>query len=186
MRIEEIADDGILQALMASMHDPNRSPGLHLSDITGDISKQLDPKRFSGEMNPALLAAGNAFETVIARQLRLMFPGADKPGEFSSDGIAMSPDFLNPVYGCPEEDKMTWTSGRLGLDHPKLERYHRQGKSYCRVLGTDRILFRVLFVNGSYDTYLPVLRTFLVTYSTRELRENWEMILQHGEDMGVL
>lgn len=183
MNIVEVANARILKRLIRP--DPIRSPGLHLSTIIGDICRRMEPERFGGPLSPERIALGLAFEDLLGPAIRAVGGGdGEHPGEFRSDGILMTPDWMAPA-DMLEEWKATWVSDRSGLDNPKLARYHMQAKAYVRVLGADRIRFRVLFVNGNYAPPAPALRTYVVRYTPQELRENWEMILQHAEDMGV-
>src|SRR5690242_4306817 len=74
-----------------------RSPGLHASDIYGDLFKYLEPNSYDkgGDMNPLLLALGTAWELHFEYLLRANGIDAQRPGEFlSPEGIAYSPDLL--------------------------------------------------------------------------------------------
>jgi hypothetical protein len=157
-----------------------RSTGLHLSDIIKDLLVALEPERFGGPMHEEYVALGLAWEQFLEQ----IVPGS-RPEEFESDGIAMSPDWIHRD-GTPEEWKVNWSTNKDGLDHPGLARYHIQAKAYARVLGSAEMRFRVLWVNGDYRPPRPALQTYRVRYTRRELEENWDMIRQHAEDMGVL
>jgi hypothetical protein len=186
MRVVEIADDLVLGKLLRP--DPNRTQGLHLSDITGDLMRQLEPNRFGGDIRHEFIGIGQAVEDVIGDALAHRVMGFEKPGEFRDreTGIYMTPDAYPPL----REIKVTWVKGLPGpeaLHDPKLLRYHLQGKSYCRVLGTQQILFHVLFITGNKGGVpLPVLRTFQVTYSRHEIEDTWRQVLQHAADVPQL
>jgi hypothetical protein len=170
-----------------------RSRGLHLYDILQDINASLDPERYGGriEDTPEFAVVGMAFENLLAAHLRDLVPQWEKPGEFTSAGIAMSPDgFGDPRWDGIDEMKATWKKvpevEQDFCDEEKFAHYHRQAKAYCRVLGVARARFRVLFVCGTYRPALPVYKTYIVEYTEQELEDNWRMILQHGKDIGLL
>jgi hypothetical protein len=192
VRATDIVGDVSLTA-MVQRPDPARSPGLHLYDILQDINRALDPTRFSGTIaeRPEFAVVGMAFEEMLGQTLRDLLPGWEKPGEFHADGIAMSPDgFGDPTYPGIDEVKATWKRcpdvAQDFCDEVKFSHYHRQAKSYCRVLGVQHARFRVLYVCGTYHPVLPLFKTYNVRYTADELETNWTMILQHATDMGVL
>src|SRR5262245_48994017 len=77
--------------------DLERSPGIHASDIYGDLFEFLDPKRykFEGPPNPLLLALGTAWEKHLEYLLERNGINAYRPGEVMSlDGIPFSPDLI--------------------------------------------------------------------------------------------
>jgi len=192
MRATEVLGDVSLKQVI-QRQDPFRSSGLHLSDILQHLNRTLEPAKFKDDIeeNPEFAVLGLAFEECLAHALSLMVPGWEKPGEFSAEGIAMSPDgFGDPEFDGVDEFKATWKSmpdeAQDFCDHPKFAHYHRQAKSYCRVLGVRKVRFRVLFLCGNYRPSLPVFKTYVVKYTALELEENWQLVLSHGRDMGVL
>lgn len=184
---------GLTLSEVALQPDPTRSPGLHLSNILGDINQALDPKRFGGDIEDAgeFILVGQVFEDVLAAALVARIPGWSKPGEFTVDGIAMSPDgFGDPGWDGIDEIKVTWMTQpdtpQDFCDEGKFAHYHRQAKGYCHALGVTRARFQVLFVCGTRRPTLPTFQVYGVEYSTEELETNWALVLQHGKDMGVL
>ena len=91
-----------------------RTPGLHLTDITGLIMRRVDPKRYAREFDKAdsenWQEAGFIWEDILGEALatRAMRAGAVpwgqpgevrfRPGEITHDGIMMSPDIAEPVW----------------------------------------------------------------------------------------
>lgn len=111
-----------------------RTPGLHMSDIYGDLFKQLEPDRFDkrdAEGNPepfdlVRMEAGMAFEDMLEKGFKARL--GNRPGEFTTpEGIIFSPDGLTlldagmllrqgvSVTGedlVLDEYKATWMSAR--------------------------------------------------------------------------
>lgn len=186
MNIIEVLDPGLIRRLLRP--DPSRSPGLHLSTVLADINRRLEPGRFGGPLPPGRIGLGLAFELLLGPAVRkVMNAQGERPGEFRSNGIIMTPDWM---ADCLEEWKWTWMTMRTDKESPlyedRFQHWHRQGKSYCHALGTRLMRFRVGFVNGDYAPPNPDLRTFEVHYTDREIRDNWDMVVQHAKDMGVI
>lgn len=111
-----------------------RSPGLHASQIYGELFQALEPERFKGTIdtvNPVLLALGTAWEAHLEKLLLLNGIHAERPEEFvSPEGIAFSPDLIifNGVTRLGEI-KYTSMSARdmpIAICHtlpPKLDKY---------------------------------------------------------------
>ncbi len=170
-----------------------RTPGLHISDIYGDLYERLEPKRYKGGLPKAeLLEAGLAFESILEEGLKNRL--AQRPGEIlSPEGILMSPDLIL-FNGCVRvgEIKLTWMSSRdmptetvNGLP-PKFSKWDVQMRAYCHVLDTEHARLIGFFVNNDYKPPTPRLLAWDITYTQRELDENWAMLLRHAESMGVL
>lgn len=175
--------------LLAS--DLVRSPGLHVSDIYGALYHELDPKRFTGDpFNPVMLALGTAWEKhlewlLIRNGCPVMRPEAFVTGE----GIGFSPDLIisNGVMRVGEI-KLTFMSSNDTLDAPKFDKYHTQAKAYGYHLETCYARFFITFVNGAggWGKPDPQFRVYDVEYTSRELRENWDMLLGFARRKGML
>lgn len=159
--------------------DPNRSPGLHLSTIIKSVMMVLEPDRFTGPLDVPRVETGCAFEDLLAESLARRI-GWSKPGEFVKDGVIGSPDGLDADAWRVDEVKCTWVSDKDGLDHPKLSHWMLQVKGYCHMLATTQARMYVLFVNGDYKPPRPVLRVWDLTFTDRELADNWTMLLTHA------
>lgn len=162
-----------------------RSPGLHLSDILQSILKGLDPKKYSQAMDWNRVDSGTTFERVLERELMARNPNLVRPGEFSLNGIACSPDGFDPVDRVVEEYKWTWKSAKYPLTDDRYWPWLVQIKGYCHVTGTTRARLRVFFVNGDYQSFTPELRSWLLTFTEQELRDNWLMLLNHARYAGL-
>lgn len=170
-----------------------RSPGLHISEIYGDLYRRLEPERYGkGEPNPLLLEAGLSLETVIEDGLKGRL--GHRPGEVvSPEGIISSPDLVL-VNGHIRvgEIKCTWMSCRempiaeANVWPQKFSRWNVQMMWYCSELGLNHARLIGFFVNGNYKPPQPKLLAWDVEYTDRELQENRQMLLRHAVEMGVV
>lgn len=180
-----------------------RSPGLHVSTIYGSLYSELEPNRYkAGSLpNPLLLEAGLAFENFFEDELKKRWGPllGERPEEqMTEEGIAFSPDLFiyDDVKGLIlGEIKCTWMSGRelprepANGFPPKFDRYTTQMQAYCFNLGTPHARLFIFCVNGDYDRakgVAPELHCFDITYTQRELRENWELLMNHARLKGLL
>lgn len=163
-----------------------RSPGLHLSTIIQDILRDLDPRRYGGDFDWNRVESGTTFERVLERELMARNPNLVRPGEFHLNGIACSPDGWDPIDRVVEEYKWTWKSSRYPITDDRFWPWAVQIKGYCHVVGTTRARLRVFFVNGDYSNFTPELRSWLLTFTEQELRDNWLMVLNHARHKGLL
>jgi len=179
-----------------------RSPGLHLTQITGHILKRVAPKRYGRSMLQAdtenYQDSGFLWEDILgeafARRALADRPGVIRfrPGEVSRDGVAGSPDAI--TSGVAEDDppvvveeyKATWKSARdvdtptpgAGLIDEKFLGYVLQLQGYCHLVGTTRGRLYIFFVNGTYgDRMIPEVRGYQFDFTARELQEQWQSFL---------
>jgi hypothetical protein len=91
------------------------------------------------------------------------------------DGIAGTPDWFDSHDEVLEEFKATWTSSRRDLlnDHWT---WITQIKCYCHMLQIHKARLWVYFVAGDYRGSGPQIKPWSMTFSPRELDENWRMI----------
>lgn len=177
-----------LEGLLAKSLGP-RSPGLHVSEIYGDLFQDLEPKRYSRDSapNPIRLAVGLAWEAWL-EQVLVKFD-VMRPGELVSDeGIAYSPD-LFVINGTNRigEIKATWMSCASGLDDPKFDKWIVQAKIYCHWTDMKGARFYVLFMNGDYKLNRePTFKVWDVDFTERELLENHMMLMNHARHKGLL
>jgi len=198
MHIELIDDVDLIGRLGQSTGD--RSTGLHLSQIYGSLMKQLQPKRFTGgPFNHTKVETGLVFENMLERGLTEKFATV-RPGElFSDEGIAMSPDGINPELDCGEEYKCTWMSSSRkhggtspytdanGEPSDKYLHWFLQMKGYAKWLGTRSFLLRALHVNGDYSYPMgPQFMSHRIEFTDGEVDENWSMLMNHARSEGML
>lgn len=187
-------DDADFTASLGHSTGP-RSAGLHLSTIYGRLLERLHPKKYdrSKPMDMRRIEIGLIFENMLERGLAEKFATV-RPGEVISDeGIAMSPDGVNPDLVAGEEYKATFKSCRHGLVDeygmplPQFLGWFLQMKGYAKWLGVRRFILRVLFLNGDYSQPLtPQFRCFDIEFSDEEVEENWTMLMNFAKKEGML
>lgn len=172
---------------------------LHVSALYNDLFQDLEPKRYTrgGTPDPLRLEAGLAFEEMLENALKERIASTHRPGEIISDeGIIASPDLI--IYNSHirvGEIKLTWMSCR-GLPDtvsngfpPKFDKYFVQMKAYCHILDTPYARLLGFFVNGDYakdGPMSPMFKAWDVEFTARELKENWQMLINHGKQKGLL
>ena len=161
-----------------------RSPGLHLSTVIRVMEQALHgPRKPSGWMMDETREVGFIWEDLLSLVLaQRQVPEPLRPEEIVVDGIAMSPDGIGLWEGhvVLEEYKCTWASinNRSPDTHwPWLV----QSKSDCRAIHVNQVIFRILDLMGDYKGSGPLYRAYLLTYTDRDLEENWQMVLNHKQ-----
>lgn len=185
-----------------------RSPGLHLTQITGHILRRLDPKRYGREMSRAdtenYQDTGFLWEDILGRVLADRAGQVEgstavrfRPGEVEKDGVIGSPDalVLQDDQWVVEEYKATWKSAR-GLDEPnvgsgltdsKFVGYILQSKAYCAMVGATTARLFIFFINGTYgDRMVPEVRAYQLTWTAQEIAEGWQEIVNTAKKEGWL
>lgn len=180
-----------------------RSPGLHMSDIYSDLYQDLEPDRFvRGSLPaPALLAVGLALEQYTEKLLLAAGYDAYRPDEFRTPddySIAFSPDLLignGTMRGG--EIKATFMSARdwpteeSSALPPKADKYVTQMKAYGHNLDINEWYLLVWFLKGQWEkgaseNVLSQFRAYLLRYTAREMREEYQMLINHAKDKGML
>lgn len=179
--------------LLAS--DLVRSPGVHASDIYGDLYKHLDPKRYDygdGPPNAVLMALGTAWEKHLEYLLtKNGLVHVERPEEFMSpEGIAYSPDliFFNGVTRLGEIKYTSMSADDMPTEPTnvlpsKLDKYLTQMKLYAFWLGLHDGWLCILF---NHKPWAPEIRVFDLEWNDRELEENHAMLMNHARHMGAL
>jgi hypothetical protein len=184
-------------------NDPNRGSGLHMSDLYNDLYQDLEPKRYvrGTKPAPALLAIGLALEQYTERRLLAAGIGASRPPEFTTDDeycIKFSPDLLisNGVLRGGEI-KATFMSSR---DLPeeecsalpdKMDKYVTQMKVYGHNLEIPEWVLLAWLLKGKWEkgreeTPLAEFRPFLLTFTAKEMRDEYRMLINHGKHKGMI
>lgn len=181
-----------------------RTQGVHISQIYGDLYRRLQPERYGKQGDdgppPDILEMGLSFESQLERMLedglKARLAGAVRPGELiSPEGIYFSPDLM--CFNGTErvgEIKLTWMSTKeLPIERAnsvpsKLDKWMVQLKSYCHLLSCPQARLIAFFAVPDYrhKHYGPDLRAWDIEFTARELKENWDMLIRHGKDMGLL
>lgn len=185
-------------------NDLNRSKGLHMSDLYNDLYQDLEPERYirGTEPAPALLAIGLALEQYTERLLLKAGIGAHRPPEFRTDdeyGIAFSPDLLilNGIMRGGEI-KATFASTRdlpeeEAREFPaKFDKYQTQMKVYGHNLEIPNWILFGWFLKGKWEKHksdqvvLADFRAFEFEFTAREMKDEYQMLLNHGRHKGML
>lgn len=162
------------------------------------------------KMNGARVNVGTAWEPVIEEAVTKLLMGS-RPPEMRSKhqptcslrrtkipkevlcsecyaGIYYSPDWLfdtedELILG---EFKVTWMSTKGAISDPKFDKYKAQIKLYCYWLGITKARLFVLFINGDWKTFEPVLLAWEMEFTPRELELNYNAHIRHGLKEGLV
>jgi len=168
-----------------------------MSDLYGELYKQLEPKRFDkrdkdGNPEPfdlTRMELGTSFEEVLEPVLAERLLGT-RPGEFTTDeGVIYSPDYLfidddgEWVLG---EFKLTWMSSRGAPHDAKFNKWTCQMMAYCYHLNINTARLFAFFVNGDYAPPSPKLLAWEFKFTKKELVTNWNELVRIGRQKGLL
>jgi hypothetical protein len=191
-RIEDLA---LLSRLGQSATFGTRSEGLHLSEIYKRLMIRIEPKKYGGPIDDSArrrMEVGILFENVLEQGLREKYATV-RPGEIYLDGIAMSPDGVNPGLMVGEEYKATFKSCRRGIvdeDGQPLDAFLMwfiQMKGYAKALDILDWYLRVLFVCGDYNRPIePQFHSYRIRFTQEEVDENWAMLLNVARQEGLM
>ena len=181
-----------------------RSPGVHVSEIIGEIMKGVDPETYDTEYakndQHNWWEVGFMWEKIFSQVFAAGRTGA-KPGstlirgwEIERDGIIGTPDWFefDPDGSMwLSETKATWKSARgFDLYDKKFMAYLLQMRAYSYMLGGVDVVMGsrlyILHMNDDYERYVPAVRPYEVINTQRELDENWSGILNKGRKLGWL
>ena len=172
---------------------------LHVSDIYNSLYQKLEPKKYdpSSPPNTLKMAMGSAWENYQEDVLKRAGVEAYRPSEQTTvEGIKFSPDhllsntYLNRPAGA--EFKLTWMSESDDLTQPKFQKYLTQAMTYGHHLEMPDWIFFVNYVNGGMKgrrqpgPQNPSLRAYHAQFTAREMREEWQMLLNHARDERML
>lgn len=197
MKITPVAIDFDISA-----SDLVRSPGLHMSDIYNDLYKKLDPRRYKSKSDfteslPLMGALGTAWENQLEYLLRKAGQDAHRPEEFrTKEGIAFSPDLLLANGHLRlGEIKLKWMSSKdmpraatsVNAFPPGFQKHLTQMMSYCWNLETPyaRIYSNHLIGNGR-KPYKPELLIYDLEFSPREMRDEYQALINHARHQRML
>lgn len=201
MKVVEVPFD-LTDYLSAKFGHPDRTEGLHVSRIYGDLDRMLNAKRYATPMPESQLNAfaqiGFLWERVLETALATLTVDSDparyfRPGEQTLDGVLATPDYADlDFFGdgtCElglEEWKANWSSSDKGDDLEKnFWRWLVQMKAYCWILGTRYARLRVVFMVGNWrDSIAPKTRAWEFEFGHKELQDNWTMLMTHAKAKG--
>jgi hypothetical protein len=168
-----------------------RSPGIHASDIFGDLFRRLEPNRYDhGDAPPngPLMALGTAWEAHLEKLLTLNGVDAHRPDEcLSPEGIAFSPDLFifNGVNRVGEikltsmslDDVARETTNSLPT---KFDKYMCQLMLYTHWLGWRH---GCLLITSIRKPYAPEFLLLDIEFTVQDLQRNTAMVLNHWRYM---
>ena len=198
MKILELSTEGLVNAQeLARAHGGSRTEGgVHVSEIIRDIQNKVTHKgkrKPYDQLSPEerrrmgnFTSMGWAFERVIEAALRevwgVYFSGSDryeKTGSLLLEGLTGTPDWLDQKEWAVVEFKATWRSSRRDLE-TDFGAWIWQIKAYCKLLATRSAQLYVFYVNGDYRESGPQLKAYSLSFSEREIEENWAMLKNHA------
>ena len=174
----------------------DRAPGVHVSDLYNKFYQVTKPGRYQSEVAPGVefRALGLAWEQYLEKRLLASGIEARRPGQFTVTTPTGQPVSFNPdlyiANGSERggEMKLTWMSsnGDFATD-PKFEKYHTQAKCYGHHLQLPDWTFFIMHVGGNGKGRRdPVFRQWNVSYSKREMAEEWQTMTAFGRQVGIL
>lgn len=173
-----------------------RTEGLHISQIYHDINVtvgRLKANKFDEEQMKEYQNMGFLWEHTVGEALRVSLESdvVVRPGEIIRDGIIGSPDLFDLRNGRLKETKATYKSfRRMGEDAGGLAKdfwiWKVQMMGYCHMIRTDECELIALFINGNYAPPAPMTRSWLISFTGREMQDNWSMITGHARKRGWL
>lgn len=188
-------------------HEAART-GLHVSTILDRILRAIDPNaykiEFTEQQKHGYQEVGNVVEDFLADWLCRRVAGWQKPAPRLHRGITGSPDGWSPRNRALHEIKACWKSERLFTavmrdltsrrldpidlvrENLKLYSYVLQLLTYAEMWDADRGYLHVLFINGNYKPPAPNPRTFTLTWTREERRDNFDRLVQFAIDDGLL
>lgn len=178
-----------------AMTDPHRGEGLHVSDIYGSLYQDLEPERYRKDGTPPdlLMALGLAWEQYLEKALVANGVLCARPGEqMTAEGMKYTPDLLI-VNGEDRlgEIKFTFLSAKVTPQDKKFDKYLCQGKAYAYFTDIPRVRYYVLHVNGIWSFkveggHFPMLRIWDVEFTAQELKENYQLLMNHAKNEGMI
>ena len=161
----------------------SRSPGLHVSNIIYSVQKSYLKLNELPESDLRVRREmGFMWERVASGALSKMH--IKHPGEISKNGIYMSPDCIDIKSHAVEDWKCTWKSSRRDIEEDFWS-WWCQAKAYAYGLGYNKARLNTLFINGNYRGSGPEAKSWEATFSKQELRDNWNMLLEHAKEKGL-
>ncbi len=180
--------------------EPRSTDTVHLTDVMKSLEEDLDIGYKGDGFQDKFLTMEIGFWWEDVLEFAFGERSAIRVGEVECDGIVGSPDGVNTNPGWIDDDgivliepsdklileeyKCTWKSARSGLNN--VWKYMTQTKSYCHMVGTNVVIFKVCYLMGFYKGDGPVYREAYITYTDEELENNWNMIITHAKEKGMI
>lgn len=207
MQVIERTAPSIKDVAAALLPTAARTSGVHVSEIIKIKLLQIDPERygqeFAEDQRDNLWHAGYLWEEIIAKVFaegRASTSALVKGSEIVDEGIYLTPDWIeigtDPAgveHLYVSETKASWKSSREWGKDPntaiwdkRFVGWRMQFGAYARALQTLHARLHVLWMNDDYTKFLPKMRTYEITFTPRELDENWAMLKNTARKQGWL
>lgn len=166
----------------------DRSPGIHLTDITTDLAIKMGHFKPS-PLNMARLQLGNALEwAIIERMLRHDPKRYVRIGERELDGIYITGDIFDKRLWVPNEIKLTWQSLKSRPDEVESATgfWMRRAQvcAQAKVMRADRGVIPIVHIMGDYKKQRePAYREWEERWSKQEVDNNWDNLQRHRDEM---
>ncbi len=153
---------------------------------------------------------GTAFEEVIEPIIRRRVINSERPGEYVTQhaadcrhrgapvrvgdvpcacgaGVIYSPDhfLFNGVFRLGEF-KCTKMSIRKGIRDRRFDKWFTQMRVYCYHLKTQYARLIACFINGDYTDMSYQVIPWDITFTEREMHEEWQALLRRGRKDGLI
>lgn len=188
-------------------------PGsVKITDITSRMYAEREGKLGKDDpMDFMRFEAGFLWEEILREGLRnrwmKLHPDFDyaghKPDSFQVDNIWMGMDYMNPDDEWPLED---WKATKTSIKNNFAEKNwywlpqfmgYAYGAWKLKMVPPEKVgrfRVRIWYINGDYSyqsktsdfTLLQDYVSLGLTFSKRELMENWQKLLSHGRRYGLL
>lgn len=175
MEVRAIETDSRLLPNMGSVRE-----GVHVSSLIAEIESTLGVERepLPYPIPSTYALVGIAWEAYVrAKTVTVAGPAWDVPIE--KDGIIGTLDGYDWVCGEVIECKATWQSSNK--EPGDIWKWMCQVKAYCMMAHTNEAHMYILHVCGNWKPPQPVVKERRLTFTDRELRENWQMLKSQRE-----
>ncbi len=179
---------------------PRSTDRVHLTDVMKSIEDELGLGYKGDGFEDRFLTMEHGFWWEDVLEWAWAERSAVRIGEIELDGIVGSPDGVCPDPGFTDEDgvvmiepsdelileeyKYIWASAK-NPPH-KVWKYIVQTKAYCKMLEFNKVLMRICYCFGYWNGKGPRYREGYFTFTQQELDDNWNMIVNHAKEKGMI
>ena len=161
----------------------NKGPrtGLHLSDVIHKLDEEMGDSGLR-DINDEVrmqFEKGWLWEQALSNAYADMNV-ADHPESIEVDGIWMSPDGISRTdSGGYRIEEYKCTAMNVHKSPADMWRWLMQVKGYCYGYEAVECVFRMLHLNS----FVPVYAVWKLTFSEREIEENWDAVVKQAARM---
>ncbi len=187
-------DDIDYEFTLPADHGAGRSVGLHLGDIIKAYARATGQDKHwgNGSNDPRMnFEKGFIWEDVFSEiwGRRMADRGRNEAGclvqpEYEVDGIYLTPDLVDLDTDTLDEYKCTTRSmNKFDALETFFDLWLVQIKAYLYAIGIVRCRLIVMFLCGDYKPPFPTPRAKLLTFTQRELDDNWSMVMNFARKL---